>query len=158
MKCEKCNEREATFFYSSNYNGRKSERHLCSHCAHEEGFGDMMKPGAMFDGAFSSMFDDFFAPARSFMSLPSFDMFGGGLRSIMAPSLPRLRIVLGDEASPSPAQPMEASESKVPDAVDETARVQREREALKAQLHDAVAAEDYEKAIVLRDKLREMEK
>ncbi len=159
MKCEKCNEREANFFYSSNYNGRKQERHLCAECAREEGFGDLMQsPSAMFDGAFGSFFDDFFAPARSFMSLPSFDMFGGFGRGIMAPSLPRLRFVVGDSPRTAQAQPMEESETKLSGAVDEEAKAERERAALKAQLHDAVIAEDYEKAIVLRDKLREMEK
>ncbi len=157
MMCEKCNEREATFFYSSNYNGKKSERHLCADCAREEGFGEMLRPGAMFDSAFGTMFDDFFAPMRSFMSLPAFDVFGGMGRSIMAPALPRLRFVLGDTEA-APARPMEASETKIPTEVDENVRLQREKAALKAQLEDAVKAEDYEKAIVLRDKLREMEK
>jgi len=152
MKCEKCNEREATFFYSSNYNGRRSERHLCSQCAHEEGFGEMLKPGAMFDSAFDSMFEDFFAPIKSFMSLPAFDMFGGMGRSIMAPAFPRLRLVIDEkqEAAPAPA-PAEVQ-------VDESVRLEREREALRAQLEEAVKEENYEKAIELRDKLREMGK
>jgi len=148
MKCEKCNEREATFFYSSNYNGKKSERHLCAQCAKEEGFGEMLRPGAMFDSAFDSMFEDFFAPMRSF--LPAFDMFGGMGRSIMAPSLPSLRIVLEEPSAPAQTKP--AIE------VDEAVKSQREREALKAQLEEAVKAEDFEKAIELRDKLREMDK
>jgi len=156
MKCEKCNEREATFFYSSNYNGRRQERRLCAECAHEEGFGEIMSPAGMFDSAFDSMFENFFAPARSFMT--PFDMFGSGLRSIMAPSLPRLRFMVGDSPRTATEQPMEPGEEKLSGEVDADARAQREREALKAQLHDAVAAEDYEKAIILRDKLRELEK
>jgi len=102
----------------------------------------------MFDSAFDSMFEDFFAPMRSF--LPAFDMFGGMGRSIMAPSLPRLRIVLEEPSAPAQTKP--AIE------VDEAVKSQREREALKAQLEEAVKAEDFEKAIELRDKLREMDK
>ena len=136
MKCEKCNEREATFFYSSNYNGKKSESHLCAECAREAGFGEMLSPAAMFDDAFGSFFEDFFSPLGSFPRLPSFDIFGGGGRSIMAPSLPRLRFVV-DGGEKAPSAPMEASEARVP---------------------DAVAAEDYEKAITLRDELRRLEK
>ncbi len=157
MKCEKCNEREATFFYSSNYNGKKSERHLCAHCAREEGFGEMLSPARVFDDAFDSMFQDFFSPIRSFMSIPSFDLFGRGLHSIMAPTLPRLHIVL-DENERSTSQPMEESETKIPSEMDESVRMAREKAALKAQLEEAVKAEDYEKAIVLRDKLRELDK
>ena len=152
MKCEKCNEREATFFYSSNYNGRRSERHLCSQCAHEEGFGEMLNPAGMFDNAFGSFFDDFLSPAGSFLSMPAFDMFGGMGRSIMAPAFPRLRLVIDEkqEAAPAPA-PAEVQ-------VDESVRLEREREALRAQLEEAVKEENYEKAIELRDKLREMGK
>ena len=150
MKCEKCNEREATFFYSSNYNGKKQEKRLCHDCAREEGFGEMLRPGAMFDSAFDSMFSDFFSPARSFFSLPSFDMFGGFGRSIMAPSLPKLRIVLSEPSAPTEAKPKTE--------VDDEAKAIRERDALKAQLEEAVKAENYEEAIVLRDKLRELEK
>lgn len=160
MKCENCNAKEASFYYSSNINGRKQERHLCADCARAEGFGSFMDSGsAMFDGSAFSMFDDFFSPVRSFMGLPSFDMFGGLGRSIMAPSLPRLRFVVDDDRqqSASAAPTMEPGEAKIPNAVDEEARHRREVEALKAQLHDAVAAEDYEKAIVLRDRLRGLE-
>ncbi len=156
MKCEKCNEREATFFYSSNYNGKKSERHLCADCAREEGFGEMLG-GRVFDSAFESMFSDFFAPMRSFLSAPAFDLFGGGLRGIMTPSLPRLRFVI-DEGERTQAHPMEAAEEKIPAEMDESVKLEREKAALKAQLENAVKAEDYEQAIVLRDKLRELEK
>ena len=151
MKCEKCNEREANFFYSSNINGNVSRRHLCSECAHEEGFGEMLRPGAMFDDAFERAFDEAFAPMRSFMSLPSFDFFGGGRGRIMAPSFPRLRIVL-DEPKPS------AEENKPALEVDEATKLLREKEALKAQMAEAVKNEDFEKAIELRDKLRALEK
>ena len=157
MKCEKCSEREANFYYSSSYNGKRQERHLCSECAREEGFETFLSPDTMFDRAFGSIFEDFFAPAGSFMSLPSFDMFGGLGRSIMAPSLPRLRFVV-DSGRKAETAPMEPAEAKIPDTVDEEARSERERAALKAQLHDAVLAENYEQAIVLRDKLRELEK
>lgn len=158
MKCEKCNEREATFFYSANINGKGSQRHLCADCAREEGFGEMLSPAGMFDNAFGSFFDDFLSPAGRFLSMPAFDMFGGGLRSIMAPSLPRLRFVVDNDRAEAKSPVMEESETKIPDTVDESVRLEREKCALKAQLHDAVAAEDYEKAIILRDKLRELEK
>lgn len=157
MKCEKCSEREATFFYSTDINGKKSERHLCAECAQAEGFGALFSPAGVFDRAFDTMIDDFFSPMRSFMPLSSFDFFGSGLRSIMAPAMPRLHIVLGErEQTPSPIG--EESEAKIPREMDESVRLQREKAALKAQLEEAVSAEDYEKAIILRDKLREMEK
>ena len=70
----------------------------------------------------------------------------------MAPAFPRLRLVIDEkqEAAPAPA-PAEVQ-------VDESVRLEREREALRAQLEEAVKEENYEKAIELRDKLREMGK
>lgn len=45
MKCEKCNERDATFFYEENINGQKRAYHLCAHCAGEAGlFGSHTHP------------------------------------------------------------------------------------------------------------------
>ena len=156
MKCEKCKEREATFFYSANINGKKTEKNLCTECAHEEGFGEMLGGTGVFDRAFDSMIDDFFSPARSFMRLPTFDFFGEGLRSIMAPAFPRLHLVLdGGGSAAAPAK--EAAEEKIPEDMGEDVRLAREKAALKAQLSDAVKAEDYEKAIELRDALRKLE-
>ena len=157
MKCEKCNEREATFFYSANYNGKKQERRLCADCAREEGFGEMLSPAEMFDSAFGSFFDSLLPRGGRFFGLPSFDMFGGGGRSIMAPGLPRLRFFV-EEDTPAAPSVGESAESKIPAEMDESVRLEREKCALKAQLHDAIAAEDYEKAIVLRDELRRLEK
>ena len=103
-----------------------------------------------------TMIDDFFSPARSFMRLPAFDFFGEGLHSIMAPAFPRLHLVLnGGECAAAPAK--EAAEEKIPEDMGENIRLEREKAALKAQLSDAVKAEDYEKAIELRDSLRKLE-
>lgn len=38
MKCEGCNERNATFFFEQNINGHKQSRHLCHACAEKMGF------------------------------------------------------------------------------------------------------------------------
>ena len=156
MKCEKCKEREATFFYSANLNGNKIQKNLCTECARAEGFGEMLGSAGVFDRAFDSMIDNFFSPARSLMSLPTFDFFGEGLRSIMAPAFPLIHFVLdGGERSAAPAR--EAAEEKIPEDMGEEVRLAMEKAALKAQLEDAVKAEDYEQAIVLRDALRKLE-
>ena len=75
----------------------------------------------------------------------------------MAPGLPRLRFFV-EEDTPAAPSVGESAESKIPAEMDESVRLEREKCALKARLHDAIAAEDYEKAIVLRDELRRLEK
>ena len=38
MKCERCGQREATFYYQSNINGKVTQVHLCPECAAELGY------------------------------------------------------------------------------------------------------------------------
>ena len=162
MKCEKCSEKEATFYYSSNVNGEKSEKHLCADCAREEGFGSFLdeRPARMFDGMFDDMFggffDDFFAPRRSLFS--AFDSFGSPLRAMMAPALPRINIVIGEPQTEKEHAPLSEAEQKIPADAGKEVKSRREIAALKHQLHEAVKAENFEKAIELRDKLKELEK
>ena len=156
MKCEKCKEREATFYYSSSINGEKTERHLCADCAREEGFGGALdyRPSTMFGGMLDSFFGDLFTPARSMF--PAFDMFGSPMRRMMAPALPRFRIVVGEPETAS--APQSEAETKIPEDAGEDVKARRELAALKAQLETAVKAEDFEKAIELRDQIRKLEK
>lgn len=150
MKCEKCNSNQACFYYSSNINGQKTERHLCADCAREEGFGQALTGAGMFD-SFSNMFSDFFAPFEK--SFSSFGSFGMPFGSIIAPSFPTLL----HGFAPVQTESAETSSAAIPDDAGSEIRTRRQREALKAQLEDAVKAEDFEKAITLRDKLRELE-
>ena len=155
MKCEKCNEKEATFYYSSNINGEKTERHLCNHCAREEGFGGVMdyRPMPGFGGMFDGLFEDFFMPRRSLLS--AFDMLERPMRRMMTAALPQIHIVVGQ---PQAAQPASETEQKIPEDAGEAVKSRREIEALRHQLQEAVAAENFEKAIELRDQLKALEK
>ena len=150
MKCEKCG-KEANFFYSSTVNGKHEEHCYCADCAKEAGFENAFhfQPMEMFDG----FFDDFFAPMR----VPSlFDGFGGALGRMMAPALPRF--VIGEPQQPQRERSaMSEAETKVPEDAGADVKARREREALRHQLDEAVAAENFEKAIELRDQLRKLD-
>ena len=159
MKCEKCNNREVTFFYSADINGEKTERHLCAECARAEGYGGVMDfdlhPAGMFESVFNGFFGDFFAPQRAMLS--AFDGFGAPFGRMMAPRLaiPRVSFVVGDT---NPAAVGEESETKIPSDAGEEVRRRRELDALRQQLDEAVKTEDFEKAISLRDQIKGMEK
>ena len=155
MKCEKCNEKEATFYYSSNINGEKTERHLCADCAREEGFGSVMDRSAYtgFGGMFDSLFADFFSPRRSLLT--PFDMLERPMRRMMTAALPQINIVIGQ---PQQSQNISETEQKIPEDAGQEVKARREIEALKHQLQEAVAAENFEKAIELRDQLKALEK
>lgn len=151
MKCEKCG-KEANFYYSSTVNGKHEEHCYCADCAKEAGFDKafQFEPMEMFGG----MFDDFFTPMR-FRPTSLFDGFGGMFRRMMAPTLPRFFI----EAPQQQRQtaPQSEAEANVPADAGADVKARREREALKAQLDEAVQAEDFEKAIELRDQIRKLE-
>ena len=159
MKCEKCNNAEATFFYSADINGEKTLRHLCTECARAEGYGGALDfdlhPARMFESVFGDFFGDFFAPQRALLS--AFDSFGDPFQRMMAPRLtiPRVNIVVGDRDSGAVG---EESETKIPADAGEEVRRRRELDALRQQLDEAVKAEDLEKAISLRDQIKGLEK
>ena len=73
MKCEKCKEKEATFYYSCSINGRTTEKHLCADCAREEGFGETLdyRPRDMFADV-EAMFQNFFASSMTLSRVPRF--------------------------------------------------------------------------------------
>ena len=134
MKCEKCGKNEANFYYKETVNGRSRELHLCSECAEEEGLTSRM------ESCGSDLFDLFF----SSFGLPS---LGGFLRPAMAaqPRMMKTRS-LNEEGWREQASPVDGALKK-----------RREQNMLRAKLQDAVAREDYETAITLRDQLRAME-
>lgn len=154
MKCNKCGNNEAVFFYSTDINGEKSQGCLCADCAREEGLTGAQTSFGSFGGLFGGMFSDFFAPERSLLS--SFGSFGAPLRGIMAPSMaiPVVNVICGEDG----CTPCEASEAGIPADAGAEIRRRRELEAVKQQLSAAVSAENYERAAELRDKLRAMEK
>lgn len=154
MKCEKCNEKEATFYYSCNINGEKTERHLCADCARAEGFGATLdySPMAGFSRAFDGFFEDFFSPRRALLS--PFDMLERPMRRMMTAALPQINIVIGQ---PEPSRNISETEQKIPADAGEAVKTRREIAALKHQLQEAVEAENFEKAIELRDQLKALE-
>ncbi len=158
MKCDKCG-KNASFYFSSNVNGQRTERHLCADCARAEGFGNALDYDPM--GGMRNMFDSFFEDFGGFFGggrslMPSFDLFGSPMRSMMTRSLPRVNIVVG-----SPEQAADTAQSAggvIPDADAAEIRARREKAALRHQLDEAVKAEDFERAASLRDQLRALEK
>lgn len=153
MKCEKCGNNEAVFFYSADINGEKSRGCLCRDCAQAEGMAVYQTAFGPFGEMFGGVFPDFFAPERGLLS--SFGSFGAPVRSIMAPSaaMPFVNVVYGGEDAPARARP----EPDVPADAGEDIRRRRELTALREQLRGAVGREDYERAAELRDRLRAME-
>ncbi len=155
MKCEHCGKNEANFFYKSVVNGKKTEVHLCSDCARELGYMEDFPRMTVTTSLF-----DLFAPRTM---LPPF--FGGSIFDEMdalfdrafAPAFARIGAPQREEAAQGETEAQ--GEGPGIDA-EKTAQLRRERElnSLKCELSSCVERQDFERAITLRDRIREMEK
>ena len=157
MKCEKCGN-EANFFYSSTVNGQHEEHCYCADCAKAEGFEHAFDFRPMLGGMFDDFFGgDFFSmPRRMLSAFDSFgDPFGGMIGTRLLPR-PGFGTAL-PQTQRQENRTLSEAEAKVPEDAGAEVRSRREREALRAQLDEAVKAEDFEKCIQLRDKLKELE-
>lgn len=142
MKCDRCGKNEATFHYKTNINGRVTETHLCPDCARAMGYAGSMS------GRMSSWFDDDWFD-RPFRML---EPFFGGFGSRMLTEFPQPVDVLEQAQSADPEN--SAAEELLPKDEAMSLALERRRNALETQLHNAVAEERYEDAARLRDELK----
>lgn len=166
MLCEKCKKKEATVMYKESINGHKSSYALCADCAAEIGAFDSTKklisdPFENMNSLFGSLFG--LAPYKKStgVDVKRCNLCGASFSELAAEGMagcPNCYSEFEDELSATiarihgssvhtgaaPAKYMEGREKK------------KQIEAVEKELHDAVAAEEYEKAATLRDKLREL--
>ncbi len=148
MKCGKCGKNEANYYYRETINGVTREVRLCADCAREEGLESAM--ARRFDMGFGrSFFADFFDPFES-LFCRSFRPMMMGVRSAETQGK-------AESAPLSEARRAEAPAGAKESGCDEALVQRRERNKLEAQLKEAVAREDYETAITLRDQLKKMD-
>lgn len=141
MKCERCGQREATFYYQSNINGKVTQVHLCPECAAELGYTRGMS------NSFCSFRRSFFDP---FSLLEDFGMLSNRMTEFPAPLEEAARAAAGIEDTPDTPVGLVGR--------DEEVRLQKERQrnALENQLKAAVDDENYEEAARLRDELKKL--
>jgi len=133
MKCTNCGRNEAAYHFRANINGKITELHLCPDCAAAVGLGGA-EDGEDDGGFFAELVDELFGGELSRQ---------GGVFAVPV-SVRRTEAERGEERPPRPMVDPELS------------RV-RERNALREQMNEAAAAEDYETAARLRDELRKLE-
>ena len=127
MKCQHCNQNEATFYYRSTVNGRTTQTRLCAECAEKLGYTAAMRPMRAFESAFFP---------RPFSLLEG---FGSRLLTEF----------------PSPVEEVqEKEEALLDDTARDEFTLQCRRNALEHRLQTAIAEENYEEAARVRDELR----
>ena len=156
MKCERCGQREASYFYKENINGKETKANLCAECAaikeNSLSFGELFAGGLM---------GQLFTPPRKAPEVQnkrcslcgcdiSFISKGGkvGCPQCYTDHEPLLRDSLRRLHGNA------VHKGKAPRTYREISREKQETEQLEAALKAAIAAEEYEKAAEIRDKLR----
>lgn len=144
MKCENCGKNEVTFVYHSNINGKVTEKHLCSECAQALGYAEKFRTPDLFRGTGllgQEFFEDFFRPRLSLLGQMREDPFDDFFAE-----MPVLRT----------AEPAKEAELLGEEDRNRIGR-QRQLNALRLELQEAVRTEDYERAARLRDEIRGLE-
>ena len=169
MKCQSCGKKEATVRYMEDINGKKQEMHFCIDCAKKLGFvnfSDMFSPmftniPSLFgDFGFKEelkcptcgyTFDDY--SSTGLLGCPDcYDTFEDRLDKIFLKMHGKNRhIKLSNKKRISNAKSIQKDKIDKLDKLDEVA-------SLKNELKTLVENEEYEKAAVVRDKIKKIEK
>ncbi len=166
MLCEKCKQRPATFHYTEIVNNAKKEMHLCEICAQEEQVGHIhfhFNPQLNLSNFLAGMIGPGLQSENKVMrhegSCPRCGLTAGelgrtglfGCSECYRAFEPQLGALLRR------VHGAVRHTGKIPGRGQKKSRVLRDIEQLKVELQNAVAREEYEKAAVLRDRIRELE-
>ena len=158
MMCDNCGKNPATTHLKTVVNGVVHENHLCSYCAANQGYGNIGK--LSLTNMLASMFGESISSGKpiskrceccgaSFSDIAQSGRVGcsecyNTFRQELMPSLNRLHgkaVLIGN--APYEQKPEETVQDKI--------------KKLKAQLSDAIKAEEFENAAKLRDEIRALE-
>lgn len=173
MICQECNERPATFHFTKVINGEKTEVHICEHCAKEnsELFMFNSNSGFSLNNLLTGLLnmDHGFAKAEehsvfktdevpqcqrckmTFQQFKKVGRFGcsdcySTFKQYITPILKRVH---GGNTVHS---------GKIPIRIGGNLHIRKQIEDLKGQIHTFINQEEFEKAALVRDQIRSLEK
>lgn len=168
MLCQNCGQQQATVHFTQVNGSQRSELHLCENCAREKGLASGLVPdfgGFGISGLLSSLLGGAAIPVGPAQTLPpqkrcpecgmTFSQFSeSGL----------LGCATCYDAMQSELQPLvrrihgtTQHTGKVPKRTGGLLRLQRDLAALKSELDQAIARQEFEKAAQIRDRMRALE-
>jgi protein arginine kinase activator len=160
--CERCKKAKATFHLTNiDRSQAKVERHLCDRCAAEEGL--LQTPKTTID--LNELLENFIASGKSAADLSNLVCERCGISYVEFRNQGLLGCANDYETFREQiGRLLERTHDgathhvgKAPKAVAVVRKPQHDIRRLKRQLDEAVAAEDYERAAELRDRIRELE-
>jgi len=164
MICEECGKRPASVHITKVENGKKTDLHICEQCAMQKNLlgistsfsiNDLLA-GLLNSGGFQPLKTDAAKELKcdvcgmSYSKFRETGRFGcGNCYSVFGERLnPLFKRVHGNITHTG----------KIPSRAGGRIKLQREIERLRQQLDEAIKNEEYEKAAVLRDRIREISK
>ena len=150
MKCQNCGRSEVSFHYSSNINGNVTETYLCSECATKTGYGfdRLLTMENVFNG-----FLPFFGKLAGTVPM-SMPVLGG---YVAQPFMPTPQVELYPQSGSCNCGCEKKTQDVPCTEVDDEMKKRREINMLHEQMRLAAKSDDFEKAIELREKIKEME-
>ena len=168
MKCEKCGVADANLLYTETVNGQSRTLHLCGDCAKSLGIGNFPAEGKPFSslfGGYPDLFSDFFGLSsnQSQKSGKTCADCGSSFAEIKKSGkvgCPACYTAFGEELSESirAIHGNATHTGRAPLAKRAAMEKETKLATLKKALRDAIASEDFEKAAMLRDEIRTVEK
>ncbi len=157
IKCQKCG-KEATLHVTEIVQGQKIEKHLCQHCANQEGITIQVQM------PLAQVLEELLqtAAGRELANLRC-DVCGINFLEFRQKGLlgcPNDYTVFEQALMPLLERAHEGASQhvgRVPGSAGETERRQNELLRLRSELKDAVASEQYERAVQIRDRIKELE-
>jgi protein arginine kinase activator len=164
MKCEHCNQNEATVFYEEIINGVKRSAHLCPACAAKlQGAGEpIFAPASLGSHLLDSLFGFTGTPvAAPKKTCPGCKATWNDLLKSGKAFCPTCYTTFREELKPS-LRSLHGGNLTHAGRAPADRRAKKERsdrlESLKKQLAEAISTENFEKAAGLRDEIRALEK
>ena len=160
MKCERCGQREATYYYRENINGKETKAHLCSVCASEKessfSLGDFFSGGIVGQMLSPTPMEKHKRAENKRCSLCSCDF--SYIAKTGKAGCPQCYIDFAPlmEDALKRLHGNTVHKGRIPREYREKLGTRLEQEQLEKQLREAIAAEEYERAAVIRDKIRSL--
>ncbi len=164
MKCQHCNEKEATTYIKKNINGKVTEMHLCSDCANELGVMDEFSTENFFADTFFGNFLGAGIPAMNVLTgVDRCEYCGSTFNDIVKSGkvgCAHCYSKFDDKLEPSIVKihgktshvGKNVSYTEIPDKEDKKDQIK----SLKDDLKLAVQEQRFEDAAILRDKIKDL--
>lgn len=160
MLCQHCQQNSATTHVKRSVNGKTTELHLCSDCASTLGVGIFSNGGIDVGNLFGGLFADPHVHISKEQNRCA--VCGKSLRDIVQSGLvgcPDCYTTFYERLLPS-IQRIHGKTSHVGKVAADGSRKhhhEQELDRLRAELNEAVAAQEYERCAQLRDRIKELE-